>query len=111
MSKASTFTGIVLAFAAASAATAAQNNQKVSFGVAGHAEKNKISVAEVRAGSTAYLMGVRAGDKITHAGGKKVDSTTRMTAFVDGLKVGDPLELTIVRKGQTLQLKGRAIAR
>ena len=102
---------IALAFAALPTASIAEPAPKAGIGVAFIANNGDMKVAEVWPGGTGDLMGVRAGDVVTHARGKRINSTTKMTAYVSSLKVGDPIELTIKRKGESLQLKGTAMAR
>jgi S1-C subfamily serine protease len=101
---------IALAFAALPSASIAQT-PAAGIGVAFVYEMNKAKVAEVMPGGTADMMGVRAGDIVTHAGGKRVTSQGRMSAFFRSLKVGDPVTLTVKRKGKSLQLTGKAVAR
>lgn len=56
-------------------------------------------------------MGLRPGDIVTDAGGKRINAIGKLTAFISRLKVGDPVELTVKRKGESLQLKGTAMPR
>ncbi|GAA4712412.1 PDZ domain-containing protein [Sphingomonas lutea] len=100
-----------LALATAPALSTAQPSPKAGIGVAFQTQNKKIKVAEVMPGASGALMGIQAGDVITHAGGKPMSSQTRLTAYFSSLKVGDPVVLTVKRKGQSLELKGTAIAR
>lgn len=111
MNRVSTAIGVALAFAAVSSASIAQTPSPAAIGVAFQTEKNQLTVMEVLPGGSGDLMGVRPGDVITHAGGRKMTFPSRLTAFIRTLKVGDPVELTVTRKGKSLQLKGTAMAR
>ena len=111
MNRVSTRILVALALAAVPAAAAAQKAPSAAIGVAMVTQNNRIEVAEVWPGGTGDLMGIRPGDVITHAGGKRMNSQTKLTAFISSLKIGDPVELTVKRKGESLQLKGTAMAR
>ena len=110
MSRISTVIGLTLALAAMPSAAIAEPASKVSMGIATVTENNKMEVAEVRPGGTGDTMGVQPGDVITHIGDQRINPT-KLAAFLRKLKVGDPVQLTVKRKGQTLQLKGTALAR
>ncbi len=103
--------GVAGARAAVPSTSVAQNTPRAALGVAIQGDNNKMEVAEVWPGGTGDLMGVDAGDVITHAGGKRINSSTKLTAYIRSLKVGDAVELTVKRKGKILQLTGTAMAR
>jgi putative serine protease PepD len=103
--------GIALAIAALPSTSIAQPGSPAALGVAFISENAKVKVAEILPGGSGDLMGVRPGDVITYAGGNRINSMGKLSAFIRGLKVGDPVELTVKRKGETLQLKGTAMAR
>lgn len=111
MSKHLTLIAIALGCAAVPAALAAQDRPPAYFGAAGFEDKHRVTVAEIMPGSTADVIGLRPGDVVTHAGGKRITAEGKMRAWVRSLKVGDPVELTIRRSGDVLQLKGVAMAR
>jgi S1-C subfamily serine protease len=111
MNKVLTFIAVALALAAVPAISGAQDGSPAFFGAAGYEVRNRLTVKEVWPGSTADLIGLRAEDVITHGGGKRISSEAKMRAFVGSLRVGDPVELTVRRKGKVLQLKGTAVAR
>jgi serine protease Do len=64
-------------------------------------------VARVFGGSPAQAAGLRAGDVITSAGGKPVDSREAFSTFTSTLPAGQPLSLTVVREGATRTLTAR----
>jgi S1-C subfamily serine protease len=64
-------------------------------------------VARVFGGSPAQAAGLRAGDVITAAGGKPVDSREAFSTFTSTLPAGQPLALTVVREGATRTLTAR----
>ncbi len=107
----SVIAAVALAFTAAPSASIARIAPRAAIGVAIVDQMNKLKVAELLPGGTGDLMGIRAGDVITHAGGKRITSRAKLTAFTQKLKVGDPVELTVKRKGESLQLTGTAMAR
>jgi S1-C subfamily serine protease len=101
------------ALVAVPSASIAQQAPKAALGIAMLTDQTnrKVKVADLRPGGTGHLMGIRAGDVITHAGGKRINSLAKMDAYVSKLKVGDPVELTVTRRGKIMQLKGTAMAR
>ena len=119
MYKVSATTAIALAFAAVPSATIAQQptktvglNSPAALGVMFITENNsKVKVAALLPGGAGELMGIRPGDIVTHAGETRINSMGKLTWFIGKLKVGDPVEITVNRKGQSLKLKGTAMAR
>lgn len=119
MYKVSATIAIALAFAAAPSTTIAQQAGKVSslkspaaLGVLFITERNtKVKVAALLPGGAGELMGILPGDVVTHAGETRINSIGKLTAFISKLKVGDPVEITVRRKGQSLKLQGTAMAR
>jgi S1-C subfamily serine protease len=110
MTRVTALIAIALASAAISASIA-EVPPAVAIGVAFNPQDNVAKVAEVRPGSMGDRMGIRAGDVITHGNGKRTNNLAKLKAFIRSLKPGDPVELTVKRKGETLQLKGIAAAR
>ncbi|HWT11718.1 MAG TPA: PDZ domain-containing protein [Allosphingosinicella sp.] len=102
---------VALAVAALPSASIAERAQRAAIGVAIHVQGNRVLVAEVMRGGTGDLMGVRADDVITHAGGRPINSEERLADYIRRLNVGDPVELTVRRRGESLQLTGTAMAR
>lgn len=101
----------VLALAAVPPASNAERPRRAALGIAIDIQYNRLRIAEVMPGGSGDRMGVRAGDVITHVGGQRINSDRRLSAYIRGLAVGDPVELTVVRGGETLQLIGTAMAR
>lgn len=91
-------------------ASVAQDARPVTLGVAFQTEKIWVKVAEVRPRGIGDRIGLRPGDVITHAGGKRINSPGKLTTFIRNLKVGDPVELTVRRKGKSVLLSGTATA-
>jgi hypothetical protein len=54
---------------------------------------------------------VQLGDILLKFGEKPVSGPQSATEYVQTLKVGDPVTITVKREGRTLELKGRALAR
>jgi putative serine protease PepD len=100
-----------LALATVPSASNAQDKPTAAIGVAFQSENNRVKVAEVMPGGPGDLMGVRPGDILTHAGGKRINSPAKLSAFMRSLKVGDPVDLTVTRAGKSLKLTGTAMAR
>jgi S1-C subfamily serine protease len=100
-----------LAFAGVPSALTAQPGSPAALGIAFMPEGTKVKVAEILPGGAGDLMGVRPGDVITYVGSTRVSSMGKLSAFIRNLKVGDPVEVTVKRKGESLTLKGTAMAR
>jgi S1-C subfamily serine protease len=110
MKKISGIIAVVVAIAAVPSGAIAQKS-KAAIGAAFIYKDNRVKVAEVLPGGTGDQMGVLAGDVITHAGGRRINNQLKLTAYVNNLEVGGPVELTVNRAGKSLQLKGKAMAR
>ena len=109
MDKVSATIAVAVAFAVVPSASIAQGAPKAApFGFALIDEDKKVKVAAVKPGGTAALMGMRPGDVITHAGGKRINATYKLSGFIRGLKAGDAVELTVEREKKSLQLTGTA---
>lgn len=102
---------VALALAAAPAVAVAERPTKAMVGAAFIEENNRVTVAAVLRGGSGDQMGLRPGDVITHAGGQRISSQRRLTAYIRRLSVGDAVELTVKRGRQSLQLTGTAMAR
>jgi len=68
-------------------------------------------IADVIPGGTAAAIGIRPGDILLQVGGKPVTGGEVVTAYVQSLKVGDPVSALVKRDGRNVELKGRAVAR
>lgn len=62
-------------------------------------------VSGVVEASDAYVKGVRIGDIITEANGEPITSTEEITAVKSGLEIGDSIEFTIYRDGETFTVE------
>lgn len=102
---------VALALAAVPSASLARNGPTAAIGVAFHFPNNRATVAEVMPGGPGHLMGIRPGDVVTHAGGRRITSQARLAAYIRSLTVGGPVELTVRRGGESLRLTGTAMAR
>lgn len=118
MKNALTFVGVALAFAAVPSGSTAQPASPVGLDAMFISENgklrgrtSKVIAARILPGGTGELMGLRPGDVITQAGETRITSVGRLKAFIRKLKVGDPVELTVERNGERLQLNGTALAR
>ena len=60
------------------------------------------AVQSVEANSSAEVAGLKVGDIITKANDKDITCASDLTKFVSEAQVGDSVELTVYRKGQTL---------
>lgn len=52
---------------------------------------------EVREGSAVYAEGLRSGDRLTHLGATRVASATELREAIDGLLVGESVEVRVLR--------------
>ena len=104
-----TATTDALAQQAPPAAAAAQ--PQVGLGIAIDDDPQGPKVGGVAPGGTAGAIGVRRGDILLQFGGKPITGPESAGQYVQGLKVGDPISITVRRDGRTLELKGKALAR
>ena len=91
------------------AAAAAQ--PQVGLGIGVEEDPQGLKVGAVAPGGTAAAIGVRAGDILLEFGGKKIGGPQAASEYVQTLKVGDPVSITVRREGRTVELKGKALAR
>ena len=61
-------------------------------------------VNSVERGSCAEMAGLKKGDIITAMGGTEITSASELTAVKNGCQVGDTVELTVYRSGETIAL-------
>ncbi len=107
------------ALLAASAAAVAQQAQpaaataqpQVGLGLAIEDDPEGPKVGAVAPGGTAAAIGVRPGDILLQFGGKPISGPQSASEYVKGLKVGDPVSVTVRRDGRTVEVRGRALAR
>jgi hypothetical protein len=68
-------------------------------------------VGAIVPGGTAAAIGVKPGDILLRFGGKAISGPQSASEYVQGLKVGDPVSITVRRDGRTIELRGKALAR
>ena len=91
--------------------TAATAPPQVGLGLAIEDEPQGPTVGGVAPGATAAALGVQPGDILVQFGGRPVTGPQTATEYVQNLKVGDPVSITVKRNGRTIELKGKALAR
>jgi hypothetical protein len=91
--------------------TAATAQPQVGLGIAIEEDPQGPRVGGVAPGGTAAAIGVQPGDILLQFGGKAIGGPQAATEYVQGLKVGDPVSITVKRGGRTVELKGKALAR
>ena len=101
-------TGAVAQQAQPSAATA---QPQVGLGIAIDEDPQGPKVGAVAPGGTAAALGVQPGDILLQFGGKPISGPQSASEYVQSLKVGDPVSITVKRGGRTIELKGKALAR
>ena len=84
---------------------------QVGLGVAIEEDPQGPKVGGVAPGGTAAAMGVRPGDILLQFGGKSITGPQSAGEYVQGLKVGDPVSITVKRDGRTIELNSTALAR
>ena len=70
-----------------------------------------VYISEVNEGSDAKEQGVRVGDVILEVNGIPVTTVAEVNLIKEGMQVGDALELTIWRDGNTLEITVRLVDR
>ena len=83
----------------------------VGLGVGLAEDAEGLRIANVAPGGTAAAIGVRPGDILLQVGGRPVHGVQVIGEYVQSLKVGDPVTVTVKRDGRTVELKGKALAR
>lgn len=68
-------------------------------------EDEGVKLSGVRAGGPADKAGIKSGDIIVKLGGKKVTNIYDYTYALDGVKVGEPIEIVVMREGKEVKLK------
>jgi Tol biopolymer transport system component len=68
------------------------------------AEVQGVKLSGVRAGGPAEKAGIRGGDVIVEFGGTKISSIYDYTYALDAVKIGQPLQVVLLRDGQRLTM-------
>ena len=68
-------------------------------------EDEGVKLSGVRAGGPADKAGIKSGDIIVKLGEKKVTNIYDYTYALDGVKVGEPIEIVVMRDGKEVKLK------
>ena len=84
---------------------------QVGLGIAIDEDPQGPKVGAVAPGGTAAAIGVRPGDILLQFGGKPISGPQSASEYLQTLKVGDPVSITVRRAGRTIELKGSALAR
>lgn len=74
----------------------------VWLGVSGSDRERKVILSQIIAGSPAQQAGLKAGDVVTHLGGKPVTTYQAMIAQIGQKKAGDKIALKVKRKGKSI---------
>jgi Kelch motif protein/PDZ domain-containing protein len=90
---------------------AAPAQPQVGLGLAVEEDPQGPKVGAVLPGGTAAAMGVRPGDILLRYGARPVTGPQTASEYVQSLRVGDPVSITVRRDGRTIELTGRALAR
>lgn len=59
----------------------------------------------VIANSTAAKAGIRINDIVTHVNGEKIDLNNSLSSYISNYKVGDEIELRVIRAGEEITIK------
>jgi hypothetical protein len=84
---------------------------QVGLGLAVEEDPQGPKVGAVLPGGTAAAIGVRPGDILLRYGARPVTGPQTASEYVQSLRVGDPVSITVRREGRTIELTGRALAR
>ena len=68
-------------------------------------EDDGVKLSDVRAGSPADKAGLKSGDIIVKLGEKKISNIYDYTYALDGVKIGEPVEIVVMRGGKEVRLK------
>jgi Tol biopolymer transport system component len=74
-------------------------------------EVNGVKLSGVRDGSPAARAGLKGGDVIVEFAGRKIANIYDYTYALDAVKIGQPVEVVVMREGQRLPLKATPEAR
>jgi putative serine protease PepD len=96
-------------------------SQLISSGKAAHAflgvvlrdssAQTGAAINQVRAGTPAARAGLRAGDVVTAAAGKRIASASELRATINARRPGDTISVTYTRGGQSHTIKVKLAAR
>ena len=89
--------------------TAATAQPQVGLGLGIEPSSEGPKVGFVPAAGTGAAIGVRVGDILVKFGERPVPGPQTWGEYSKGMKVGDPVSITIRRNGRTLELKGNAL--
>jgi S1-C subfamily serine protease len=64
-----------------------------------------VKLSGVRGGSPAEQAGMKGGDVIVELGGQKIANIYDYTYALDAVKIGQPVEIVVLRDGQRVALK------
>jgi hypothetical protein len=104
--------GIAAALLLSTAGVAQQGaSPPVGLGIAAEADPEGPKITTVTPGGTAAALGVQPGDILLQVGGQAVTGSEVIAQYLQGLKVGDPVSVTVRREGRTVELSGTARAR
>ena len=84
---------------------------QVGLGLAIEEDQQGPKVGAVAPGGTAASIGVRPGDILLRFGGRPVAGPQSASEYVQSLKVGETVSITVKRDGRTVELKGKALPR
>lgn len=68
-------------------------------------EDEGVKLSGVRAGGPADKAGIKSGDVIVQLGEKKITDIYDYTYALDGVKIGEPVEIVVMRDGKEVKLK------
>jgi serine protease Do len=74
-------------------------------------QPSAVAITGVLSGSPAAVAGLRAGDVVVKLNGKPAEGLSKLRSAIEFAPVDDPLELTIVRGGETREVRVRPEAR
>jgi putative serine protease PepD len=77
----------------------------------GSATRTGAEITSVSAGSAAAKAGLQKGDLVTAVNGEPVDSALSLVGYIREQSVGNTVTLTVVRGGQTTEIKATLTAR
>jgi S1-C subfamily serine protease len=81
------------------------------LGVTLEEKSKKLVVTEIHEKSGAKSAGMKTGDRIIAAAGEAVSDREALGKVIEKMRVGDDLDLTVMRKGKKIELKVRLAGR
>jgi len=70
-----------------------------------------LALSGVAEGGPAHTAGVRGGDVIVELGGKKIENIYDYTYAIEALKIGEPVKIAVIRKGERMEFEVTPTAR